>query len=62
MKNKNILLFAISVFINFLLLTSSNGNEFIFETTKIEIFEDGNRIIATKGNAQSQDGNITIDA
>tara|TARA_B110000971_G_scaffold204308_1_gene225618 strand:+ start:595 stop:2985 length:2391 start_codon:yes stop_codon:yes gene_type:complete len=62
MKNKNILLFAISVFINFLLLTSSNGNEFIFETTKIEIFEDGNKVIATKGNAQSQDGNITIDA
>ena len=62
MKNKNILLFAISVFINFLFLTSSNGNEFIFETTKIEIFEDGNKIVATKGNAQSQDGNITIDA
>ena len=62
MKNKNILLFAISFFINFLLITSSNGNEFIFETTKIEIFEGGNKIVATKGNAQSQDGNITIDA
>ncbi len=62
MKNKTKLLIAISFFVNFLLISLSNADDFVFETKKIEIFDNGNTIIAIDGRAKSKDGTLTIDA
>ena len=40
----------------------SFAEQFIFETSKIDILEEGNLIIAEKGEAKSSDGDLIIDA
>ena len=60
MKNKLfIFIFLVVIFLSTLPI---KANEFIFETNKIEIFDKGNRVVATKGNAKSKDNKISIDA
>ena len=41
---------------------SSLADQFLFETSKIDILEEGNLIIAEEGQAKSIDENLIIDA
>ena len=50
------------LFIYLLLISSSLADQFIFKTSKVEIVENGNLIIAKDGEAISNDGNLVIDA
>ena len=38
------------------------SQDFLFQTKKIEIFKNENKIIATDGNAISNDGDLEIEA
>ncbi len=58
MRN-NILKFLILFLIG---CTSSFADQFIFETSKIDILKDGNLIVAEKGTAKSINQNLTIKA
>ena len=40
----------------------SFADQFIFETSKVDILEEGNFIIAGKGTAKSVDGDLVIKA
>ena len=54
MKN-NFFKFFLSIL---LVCNISIADQFVFETSKIEILEDGNLIIAEKGSAKSLDENL----
>ena len=58
MKNKYFIIF----FICFIFNNSSIAEPFIFETTKIDIIEQGNIINAKEGKAISSDKNFEIEA
>ena len=58
MKN-NLLKFLI---IFSILSNVSFADQFIFETSKIDILDEGNFIIAEKGKAKSIDGDLVINA
>ena len=58
MKN-NFFKFFLSIL---LVCNISIADQFVFETSKIEILEDGNLIIAEEGSAKSLDENLEINA
>ena len=61
MKNKIILLIFF-LFFNLLMINNILGDEIIFETPEIEIFEDGNLLKAHKGGKAKTDKNTEIVA
>jgi len=59
MKNKYLIL----LFCTFLCITSNiNANEITFDSDVINILDNGNKIVASKGIARSADANIEIEA
>ena len=59
MKNKYLIL----LFCTFLCVTSNiNANEITFDSDVINILNNGNKIVASKGIARSADANIEIEA
>ena len=61
MKNKfklNILI----IFFYFIFLSNSTSDEFIFDTSEINIFKEGNIIEATDGTVTTAEGNFIIKA
>ncbi len=59
MKNKY---FFILLYTFFFIHSSVSGNEITFESEEIEIIDNGNRIISSKGIANSTDHELTIKA
>ena len=59
MKNKYFFIFLYVFFFSF---SSVSGNEITFESEKIEIIDNGNKIISNKGVANSIDHGLTIKA
>ena len=59
MKNKYFFIFLYVFFFSF---NSVSGNEITFESEKIEIIDNGNKIISNKGIANSIDHGLTIKA
>ena len=58
MKNNLLIFFLINIFI----IGNSFANEFRFETSKIDIKENGDLILAENGKAKSKDNEIEIEA
>ena len=58
MKNKLFFL----IFLSLLFLNNSLAESYRFETTEIEIIDNGEKIIASNGTAYSKDNDIKIDA
>ena len=45
-----------------LLCNTSHADQFLFETSKIEILNEGDLVIAENGKAKSSDGDLEINA
>ncbi len=58
MKNNLLIFFIINIFI----IGNSFANEFKFETSKIDVLENGDLILAENGKARSKDDKIEIEA
>ena len=58
MKNNFLIIFLVYIF----LINHSFSNEFVFETDKIDILDNGQLIIASDGKVISNDRNIEVEA